>query len=528
MMYAMGVGFSAPYISCTRHWLPCYDLPDDKPDSVTLSFYADTSGIVVSNGIRTAYLVANDGYTTYCRWKIAHPIATYLFTFAFGHLEKLSIANPLNIPFDVYALAQDTAKARLAMSAKVVPARVYFDSLFGSYPFEKVGYVIANLGSMEHQTMITLIRQALDTTGTTPQHELSHMWWGDWVTCKDFNDPWLNEGFATFCESLVLERFKGKAQYIARQKQNINGAINGGSTVPLYGTPMTTHTTSNYPSPILYQKGAAVLGMLRYFIGDEKFFDAIRKYGDRHAYSTATSFDLWHDFEEFTGNDLGWFFKKWVFGIGYPQLGVKWSRDGGNITVFLEQKQDPVTIGYFRLPLTIEVRTKTGNKARTVVQLDSIQSTRTSFTVPFTPDTIVIDPDGLVMKKIIGQVQLGVQDATPSYPQYPPYALRITPNPATQRRIRIEFTREAFVHDTKQHPANFDPFYWVFAVPGASVEFYFFDSAGNKVLQTDTRSPGAHKHLFDCDLSGLSNGSYTVVAVNGSQIMAQGRFTLTK
>jgi hypothetical protein len=102
------------------------------------------------------------------------------------------------------------------------------------------------------------------------------------------------------------------------------------------------------------------------------------------------------------------------------------------------------------------------------------------------------------------------------------------PNPATQKKIRIEFARETFAHDAKQHPANFDPFYWVFAVPGASVEFYFFDSSGNKKLEIDTRSVGAHNYAFDCDLTRLSAGPYTVVAVNGSQIMAQGRFTLLK
>ncbi|MFI5264186.1 MAG: M1 family metallopeptidase, partial [Candidatus Kapaibacterium sp.] len=361
MMFAMGVGFNTSYVSCTRHWLPCYDEPDDKADSVTLNFYADTSGIVVSNGLQNDYKAGTDnGTTNYFQWKITHPIATYLLTFAFGPFEKLTIANPLNIPFDVYAFPNDTAKLRMLIQKRVVPALVFFDSLFGKYPFEKVGYVVAPIGSMEHQTMITLVNSALDTNNTTAVHELSHQWWGDRTTCYDFNDPWLNEGFATFCESLFQERFFGEAQYLSRQHSNISSALAASEDmIPLFAAPAHTKPRNNYP-PVIYNKGAAVLGMLRYALGDEAFFDALRTYGNLTAYSTATTEDLENIFEDTTHEDLRMFFIEWVFGIGHPVLSVTWSKNGGTINMMLTQTQDSAKIGFFRHPIVVETRASGG------------------------------------------------------------------------------------------------------------------------------------------------------------------------
>lgn len=275
MMFAMGVGFAAPYVSCTRHWMPCYDLPDDKADSITMTFITSDSDVVASNGIRTSDIVQAKIRTT--TWKVIHPIASYLLTFAVGPFVEQSITTPSSILIGGFSYASDSVKLSKVLYRRIIQAVTFYDSLYGKYPFEKVGYVVAPIGSMEHQTMITLIDQAIDTNSTTPEHELAHMWWGDWVTCKDFNDPWLNEGFATYSESLILERFTSKVAYWTKQKSNISGAINSGSKIPMYGSPYLTSPRNNYPYAVIYQKGAAVLGMLRYILGDSLFFYADRK-----------------------------------------------------------------------------------------------------------------------------------------------------------------------------------------------------------------------------------------------------------
>lgn len=529
MMYAIGVGFHASYISCTRHWLPCYDLPDDKLDTVVLGFMHLDTETVVTNGIQTGILTSSHSNIIGSYFKVSHPIATYLLTFALGPFVTAYSPDKKFPPRMIHCYPEDSAKAQLLLDTKITPALNYFESIFSPYPFEKVGYVVAPIGSMEHQTMITLIKQALDTGSTTAIHELAHMWWGDWVTCKDFNDPWLNEGFATYCESLFLEEFKGRAAYISRQKSNISGAIASGSTVPLYGTPLTTNTSSNYPFALLYQKGAAVLGMLRYFIGDEKFFIAVKRYGQAHAYANATSFDLQREFAIIAWDSLDWFFKKWVFGIGYPTIKANWSRNGGNVTMYFEQTQNAQSIGYFRLPFVIEARTKTGDTARQVVWMDSLQYSQGYFTVPFTPDTVIIDPEGQVIKKITGQVRLGVEDATPTEWKYPTYQLIVTPNPSSTNELSVKFYREPFVHDALGPPSNYDPYYWMFETnQDRSIEYLVYDSAGDKKVTLHPTSSDSKMRTSSLTNVNLPSGSYTLIAKLGSQILAQGRFTVAK
>lgn len=528
MMYAMGVGFHASYISCTRHWLPCYDLPDDKLDTVYLGIGYELPDNAVSNGIGIGGWEVSHSNRQGSIYKVSHPIATYLLTFAVGPFVYATSSDKKFPPREIACYPEDSAKAQLLLDTKITPALNYFESIFAPYPFEKVGYVVAPTGSMEHQTMITLIKQALDTASTTAIHELAHMWWGDWVTCKDFNDPWLNEGFATFCESLFLERFKGRASYISKQKSNISGAMASGSSVPLYGTPMSTGTSSNYPYAVLYQKGAAVVGMLRYFLGDSLFFPALRYYGAQHAYDNASSFDLQKDFETSTGQDLGWFFKKWVFGKGFPTIKANWSRNGGSVTMYFEQTQNAQTIGYFRLPFVIEARTKTGDTARQVVWMDSTQFSQGYFTIPFTPDTVIIDPEGQVIKRITGQVQLGVDDATPTEWKYPTYELRMSPNPNGSNRINIEFYRPSFVHNTRDHPSAFDPYYWIFTPNHTKkIELLIYDAVGNQKEVITSVSSTNDSRVFSAS-HNLPSGSYTIIAKLGSQILAQGRFTVAK
>ncbi len=529
MMYAMGVGFHASYISCTRHWLPCYDLPDDKLDTVYLGFEYINTETVVTNGIPIGVMKEDHTNIIGTTFKVSHPIATYLLTFALGPFVTAYSPDKKFPPRYIHCYPEDSVKAQLLLDTKITPALNYFESIFSPYPFEKVGYVVALIGSMEHQTMITLIKQALDTASTTAIHELAHMWWGDWVTCKDFNDPWLNEGFATFCESLFLEHFKGRASYISKQKSNISGAIASGSNVPLYGTPMSTGTSSNYPYAVLYQKGAAVVGMLRYFLGDSLFFPAVKYYGAQHAYAVATSFDLQKDFETSTNQDLNWFFKKWVFGKGYPTIKANWSRNGGNITMYFEQTQNAQTIGYFRLPFVIEARTKTGDTARQVVWMDSLQFSQGYFTVPFTPDTVIIDPEGQVIKKITGQVRLGVDDATPTEWKYPTYQLVVTPNPSSTNELSIKFYREPFVHDALGPPANYDPYYWMFETnQDRAIEYLVYDSIGDKKATLFPTSSDSKMRTSSLTSVNLPSGSYTLIAKLGSQILAQGRFTVSK
>jgi aminopeptidase N len=415
MMFAMGVGFYTPYTGCTRHWLPCYDLPDDKADSVDLTFLCRASDVTASNGLLVSSTISNGWRTMH--WHEGHPIATYLLTFATGPYTEQTITNQLGKPFEVYSLGRDSVLAAAEMNGRVAEILHFYDSLFAPYPFEKVGYAVTPFGSMEHQTMICLDKRVLggnpatdvSDNSTVAVHELSHMWWGDWVTCKTFDDAWLNEGFARFCESLSLEHLFGRAAYVTRQHSNIAGAKT--SVLPLFGAPTVDHHNSNYPYETIYQKGAVVLGMLRQYLGDSIFFASVRYYGNQHAYSTVTSADLEAAFEQVSGGNLSWFFKEWVFGRRYPQDTVTWMKIPNGAVLTFHQRLDTLAKIYFRVPIPVRFVSKNGQSTDNVIWMDSTQSSSTTIQLGFEPDTVKLDPEGLLLMrtvKITEQAQLNV------------------------------------------------------------------------------------------------------------------------
>ncbi len=543
MMFAMGVGFSAPYISCTRHWMPCYDLPDDKADSATLVFNCPDSEIVVSNGMMISNTVDNSTHVRTMVWKESHPIASYLLTFATGNFFELSMPNDLNIPIVGYCNKIDSLAFTGTLHRESSRALKYFDSLFAPYPFEKVGYVVAPIGSMEHQTMITLVRQAaLDSNGTTAVHELAHMWWGDWVTCKDFNDPWLNEGFATFCEGLYRERFISKASYYSFLKSSVNGAVANGSTIPMYGAPYYTSPRDNYPYPVIYQKGSAVLGMLRYVLGDEAFFKAMRDYGTAHRYANATSADLQKDFETSSGKDLKWFFDEWVYGTWYPEISVTWQPVANGYTVTFAQMQDPSKHRYFRMLIPVDAFKKSGSGAHeiTSVLMDSIGVTTVFVPSSFVPDTLRIDPDGIILKKTIGKVTMSVNpnENTALAALSQMYLLSFSPNPASRSNLQLCISTLPFVMNTDLPGSTYILQRLALLTSNHGV-LQLFDPNGKQVYSElleklptiggtsyeDFKNPKAR---YELNIPSLSSGTYFAKVVFGNSVVGSGTLVVTQ
>jgi aminopeptidase N len=514
MMFAMGVGFFAPYTGCTRHWLPCYDLPDDKADSVDLTFITTATDVTASNGT----LVSNTltpgippgGGERIMHWHESHPIATYLLTFVTGPFTLQEISDSIGLPFEVYALASDSVNAAKEMNERVVPILSFYNSLFAPYPFEKVGFAVTAFGSMEHQTMICLDPVAIagnpltDTTdnSTTAIHELAHMWWGDRVTCKTFDDAWLNEGFAHFCESLDLEHLFGREKYISRQHENIAGAK--GSNLPLFGAATVDHHNSNYPYSTIYQKGACVLGMLRQYLGDSMFFNAVRYYGNTHAYSTATSFDLWNDFDTISGRDLGWFFKPWVFGTGYPKDTIVWSKQPNGANISFRQLKNNDSTDYFRLYVPIKGSTKAGLVAYDTVMMDSTQTSTATATFGFQPDTVIFDPDGLLLWRIIRTTEVAAGIA-PTQNEPGGLTLTLFPNPDNKQMLEVELSGSQ---------------------PMGKITLLICDESG-KILKSENFSVNDTHVDHSTSLHGLADGNYLVIAKTQNGQVSQ-RLSITQ
>ncbi|MCC7438839.1 MAG: hypothetical protein IT211_10140 [Armatimonadetes bacterium] len=387
ILYAMGVGFKNNYVSATQHWLPCYDHPADKA-TFTGRFRVNNGMTVAGNGLLTTY-PEGDSVTVF-RWHQQSPASTYLLTFAVAPFHPLNFGTD-TLPMVVYSLAGDTAATRVSFSglAGMVSS---LGSRFGHYPFEKVGYVNTPQGSMEHQTMISIAEQisrSRDTVNHTAYHELAHQWFGGLVTPTDFRHAWLNESFATFCEGLRSEDIGGYSGYL----NYLNGLWNSYTrsvapregVLPLYDFPRVA-PSSNYPTTIYY-KGALVVALLRYQMGDEKFYQAMRDYLQTYRFGNAGTDSLRAILEKHHGASLQPFFDQWVIGKGWPVIDVSTSQEAqsptlSRVTVALTQVQKPEYGVFTNLPVELGFRGVDGNFSYRIVTMNSRSETFTIDSVP--------------------------------------------------------------------------------------------------------------------------------------------------
>ncbi|MCK5743004.1 MAG: T9SS type A sorting domain-containing protein [Chlorobi bacterium] len=327
LLYVMGVGFKNNYISATQHWLPCYDHPSDKA-TFHCKFIVPAGKTVAATGELTNIEYLDNGTDIY-EWNHDYQCATYLYAFAVGNYQLLDLSHD-ELPIHVYSLPSDTAASRYAYK-NVYKMVDCFEERYGEYPFEKVGYVNTPIGSMEHQTMVSMAVRIIqnaplykDSNNRTIAHELSHQWFGNKVSPLDFREAWLNESFAVFSEAIWQEYLGDHSVYVDFQRETgeiyLSKSVNNEGVLPLYDFSRES-PSSNYPVTI-YQKGSTVVGMLRQIMGDEAFFAGIRTYLDDFAYGCATSEGLKEILEEAGDKDLDFFFDQWIYGIGWPEFEI--------------------------------------------------------------------------------------------------------------------------------------------------------------------------------------------------------------
>ncbi|MCX8051661.1 MAG: M1 family aminopeptidase [Chlorobi bacterium] len=385
IVYALGVGFYNNYVSATQHWLACYDHPSDKA-TFSLAFRVPSSYVVAAGGEELPPL--DSGSWRVYRFRSVYPAATYLLTFAAFPSSVLSVirdTTSLDVPIVLYARRADSAAT--SRSFRLLPRMVRaFEQRFGAYPFEKVGYAMTQKGAMEHQTMIsfpTSLARSGDTVNLVAAHELAHQWFGDCTTPLDFRDAWFNESFATFCESLWREQLGGYSAYLAEQQRKIAAYLNQYAKPgnPSFEGILTmydfdrTPPSSNYPH-VIYEKGAAVLGMLRWAVGDSVYFAWCRELLQRYRYANVSIDTLERTLGDVSGRGefVRRFFAEWIRGKGWPIVAIEAlrspSQHGWKAAVRIRQVQ-PDSFGvYTTLPLELSF-IGSGDTSHRVVMIGS-------------------------------------------------------------------------------------------------------------------------------------------------------------
>ncbi|MEO0250049.1 MAG: M1 family aminopeptidase, partial [candidate division WOR-3 bacterium] len=269
---------------------------------------------------------------------------------------------------------------------------------------EKFGYAESNLWgggfALEHQTMVAMGTYWVTGNGLnvlTYAHELSHQWWGDWITCQDWPHVWLNEGFASYCEALYAEHIGGvsKRDSVMNKFKSLYFSEDSHDRFPIYDPPMDF--IWGYT---VYKKGAWVLHMLRWVMGDTDFFATLKNYGQAHGGGTAVIPDFQAAAEAVHGSSLDWFFQEWIYEAGYPEFNYNWFvRDAGGsyeLNLYLSQVQDNAPV--FIMPIEMMIAGPSDTLRDTVWVNE--RGERFTWKLSFMPNTLVIDPGEWVLKKV--------------------------------------------------------------------------------------------------------------------------------
>ncbi|HSP87164.1 MAG TPA: M1 family aminopeptidase, partial [Ignavibacteriaceae bacterium] len=316
------------------------------------------------------------------------------------------VSDSMLISHFVYPESFNSAKQFLDETDNMIAV---FSEKFGLYPFinEKYGHAEIEGGtSMEHQTC-----SSMGWFGTSVvSHELAHQWFGDKITCKDWHHIWLNEGFATYLESIYLEAKSGISAYNSQIQSEMNQAKNANGSIWVQNISSVGQIFNGSRS---YAKGACVLHMLRGVVGDSTFFNIMRTYSDHPsvAYGVATTEDFQSVAEDVSNIDLDYFFQEWIYGENYPKYSINWSRNelGGNIfqvnlNIVQNTNSNP---NYFTMPIKIKINTSAGD---TVVTLfNNAQNQNFQLNVTGNPTSINFDYGNWILKDVLN-ISTGVEN----------------------------------------------------------------------------------------------------------------------
>lgn len=378
---------SEPYGA--RDWLPSKMTLTDKIDSLDFYISVPQGFHAGSNGLMTDSVVT--GSTVTYHWRHRYPIATYLMGIAVSNYEEhtFQVSSAYGDITLLNYFFPEEEEQWLATDSNVAHTIRLYSELFGPYPFIKEKYGHAEFGwggGMEHQTMSFVVAPDFELIN----HEMAHQWFGDKLTCDSWSEIWLNEGFATFLSGLCYERLQPEWWYTWRTV-NMTKSIKGGNGTVLCDD--TASVSRIFSGTLSYSKGAYLLHMMRWEIGDSSFFAAMKSYATDPSlvYSFSKTELLRAHFEAQSGRDLTWFFDQWYYHGGYPSYALDWSQQGSQLSLKLSQASSNPEVSFFKMKVPIKAY---GADHDTTLVLDHTSSGQEfAAKVGFTIDSIVIDPE---------------------------------------------------------------------------------------------------------------------------------------
>ncbi len=393
-----------------KYFLPCVDTPRIK-FRTEFEITVPKGFSVLSNGVLEKQEQPANGEWTYT-WKMNDPLPTYLLSIVAGEFDVIEEAKAI-VPVTYYVPKNKAEEGKRTFRNTPAMLAFFSEKTGFKFPWNKYAQVVVSdfiFGGMENTTATTMYEHILldkkaeldITSDDLIAHELAHHWFGDLVTCRDWSEGWLNEGFATFFEHVWREHLLGRDEYEVGIRADLDAYISEASG--RYRRPIVCRT---YDAPLdlfdrhLYEKGGLVLHLLRMDLGDTFFWKGVSIYLERHAHSSVETRDLQRAMEEVSGRELGAFFDQWVHSPGHPEVDVKVDYADGLVKVSVEQTQSDAdqVPSVFRFPLEIEITVD----GQTTVERWNVTKRNEQFFLPQKkrPESIVVDPS----MRILGTVK---------------------------------------------------------------------------------------------------------------------------
>ncbi len=394
-----------------HYWFPCWDFPNDRGTSEVF-ITTKMPNIAISNGKLIGVTTNKKDSTRTFHWKIDIPHVSYLTSIVVGNYVKVEdYYKKIPVQYYVHPDQKPHAMATFETTPKIIG--FFSKQIEVEYPYSKYAQTVVDnfmYGGMENISATTLTsatihdrRSTIDGTSEgLIAHELAHQWWGDLLTCRDWTSAWLNEGFATYFASLWTEHSRGRDALDIDMQNAAKTYMAEDST--LHRRPLRWY---RYKYPVnmfdrtAYQKGAWVLHMMRYLLGDELFWKGLNYYATANAKKLVEAFDLKKAIEDGTGKNLYWFFNEWVYSAGYPKYEITktWVDSLHALALQVKQTQvgDTLTT-VFRMPVHIQLIA--GNRQRTTtVNLTTADTTFYLHCVQ-NPDLVLFDPGDHILKEV--------------------------------------------------------------------------------------------------------------------------------
>ena len=392
----------------TRYYLPTYDYPNDRLTTETI-LTVPSAWITVANGKLVSVKDAGNGLKTWT-WQESLPSSTYLITVVAGEFDEVKdVWRGKPVTYYAPKGRGDRLKINYGRTPQMME---YFSKTLGvDYPWEKYAQAMVDDfvdGGMENSSATTNTSGSLVhpqiapeyTTGQDPliSHELGHQWFGDLVTCKDWGNIWLNEGFATFMETMWSEHYFPNDQSAYERWSNIQEWFEQTS---LWSKPLVRHDfdDSSEFDGNAYGKGGLVLYMLRHQIGEDAFYRGLKHYLEVNRGKNVVTADLVKAIEAETHINVDQFFTQWVYGAGAPKFDLAYMYDDAKHQIVLKVKQAQKVegrVGIFRVPVAVEITTASGAKTYPI----TVSKLEEAFALPAdsAPLMVLFDKGGHVLK----------------------------------------------------------------------------------------------------------------------------------